>query len=338
MTDAAGVATEAPVRARGLGRGVNPWVAFLARRLGRLLVSLWVLVTFAFLLLHLIPGDPVRTALGLTAPPDLVERTRASLGLDEPLHVQYLTYLGDILKGDFGSSMFNRLPVMDTIGQRLPNTLVLAALAFAVIMVIAIPLGLAMAILTRDGRNRGLELGFTATAMIVAAIPEFLTAVLLVYLFAVEWELLPIAGKAGPSSYILPVAAMTIGSTAGLARLVRVELLSVLGQDFIRTARSKRLRNRRIYLRHALPNAVTATLTVSGLLLSGLVVGSVLVETIFAWPGLGPTLVSSILSKDYPLVQGIVLVYGSMVLVINLVVDLLLALLDPRSTIRQSAS
>lgn len=338
MTDLAGTGATSSLLTREAGRTVNPWGAFLLRRFGRLLVSVWVLVTFSFLLLHLIPGDPVRTALGITAPPDLVERTRDSLGLNEPLHEQYFTYLGNLLTGEFGASIFNRLPVMDTIGQRLPNTLALAVPAFVTITLIAIPLGLVMAVLTREGRNRGLELGFTSGAMVVAAVPEFLLAVVLVYVFAVEWGLLPIAGKDGPASYILPVAAMTLGAAGGLARLVRVEVLSVLGQDFIRTARSKRLRNRRINLRHALPNAITATLTVSGLLLSGLVVGSVLVETVFAWPGLGPTLVSSILSKDYPLVQGIVLVYGLMVLLINLAVDLLLAMLDPRSTIKQSNS
>jgi ABC-type dipeptide/oligopeptide/nickel transport system permease component len=336
MTEVAGVGTMPRRRTRDVGRTLGPWTSFLLRRLGRLLVSVWVLVTFSFLLLHLIPGDPVRTALGITAPPELVERTRESLGLNEPLLVQYLTYLDNLLRGDLGVSLFTRLPVVDTISQRLPNTLSLAILAFAAIILISVPLGLVAAILTREGRRRGLELGFTTTAMIVAAIPEFLLAVVLVYLFAVQWGLLPIAGKAGPSSYVLPVAALTLGAAAGLARLVRVELLSVLGQDFIRTARAKRLRDGRIYLRHALPNAVTATLTVSGLLLSGLVVGSVLVETIFAWPGLGPTLVSSILSKDYPLVQGIVLVYGSLVLLINLIVDLILAVLDPRSTIKQA--
>lgn len=318
-------------------RGPNPWVVFLVRRLGRFVVSLWLLVTFAFLLIHLIPGDPVRNALGLTAPQDLVDRQRETLGLDDPLHVQYGSYLADLARGDLGVSMLNRLPVIDTIATRLPNTLALALLAFVAVILIAIPLGLVMAILTRDGRRRPLELGFTSGSMILSAIPEFLLSVLLVYLFAVNLGVLPIAGKAGPSSYVLPVAAMTLGSAMALSRLVRVEVLGVLGQDFIRTARSKRLRASRIYLRHALPNAVTATLTISGLLLAGLVVGSVLVETIFAWPGLGPTMVSSILAKDYPMVQGIVLVYGTMVLLINLAVDLALAVLDPRSTIRESA-
>lgn len=315
----------------------NPWLVFLGRRLTRFLISLWVLITFAFLLIHLIPGDPVRNALGLTAPQDLVDRQREALGLNDPLLTQYLTYLGDLFTGDFGVSMTNRLPVIDTLTTRLPNTLALAGLAFVAATLIAVPVGLLMAILTRDGKRRRLELGFTSGAMVVSAIPEFLMAVLLVYLFAVQTQLLPIAGQAGPDSYVLPVAAMALGASMALARLVRVEVLGVLGQDFIRTARAKRLRDHRIYLRHALPNAITATLTVSGLLLAGLVVGSVLVETIFAWPGLGPMLVSSILAKDYPMVQGIVLVYGAMVLIINLVVDLTLAVLDPRSTIREGA-
>lgn len=329
--------TAATDRPRVESPGLHPWVRFLVRRLGRFVVSLWLLLTFAFLLIHLIPGDPVRNALGMTAPLDLVNRQREALGLNDPLLVQYGSYLADLARGDLGVSMLNRLPVIDTITQRLPNTLALAGLAFVVAALVAIPLGLVMAILTRDGRRRPLELGFTSSAMVVAAIPEFLLAVLLVYVFAVSWGVLPIAGKSGPASYVLPVASMALGGAMALSRLVRVEVLGVLGQDFIRTARAKRLRDSRIYLRHALPNAITATLTVSGLLLAGLVVGSVLVETIFAWPGLGPMLVSSILSKDYPMVQGIVLVYGTMVLLINLAVDLVLALLDPRSTIRAAA-
>lgn len=249
--------------------------------------------------------------------------------------MQYGRYMHNLFTGDFGVSMINRLPVIDTVSHRLPNTLLLAVLAFVTIVLIAIPLGLGMAILTRDGRRRPLELGFTSSAMVIAAIPEFLAAVMLVYVFAVKTGWFPIAGKAGPNTFVLPVAALSIGAAAALSRLVRVEVLGVLGQDFIRTARSKRLRNARIYLRHALPNTLTATLTVSGLLLSSLVVGSVLVETTFAWPGLGPTMVSAILARDYPMVQIIVLVYGAMVLFINLVVDLVLAALDPRSTIKQ---
>ncbi len=316
--------------------GANPWVRFLIRRLGRLAISVWVLVTFAFLIIHLIPGDPVRAALGLTADPATVAAMRHDLGLDQPLLTQYVHYINNLLHGDLGTSLATRLPVSTVIAQRAPNTLMLAGVAFVVIVVIAIPLGIGMAILTQHGRRRGLELGYTTGAVVIAAIPDFVLGVALVWLFAVSWHLLPIAGKTGPSSFILPVLAMALGSAAALSRIVRVETLSVMGEDFVRTARAKRLRPRLIYLGHAVPNALTATLTLGGLLLSGLVASTVIIENIFAWPGLGPTMVSSILTKDYPMAQGLVLMYGGIVLVINLIVDIVLSLIDPRSTIREA--
>lgn len=312
----------------------NPWWEFCRRRLLRLLVSVWALVTFAFLIIHLVPGDPARAGLGISASPEVVEERRTALGLDDPLPVQYVRYLGDLLTGDLGTSLADRLPVAETIADRLPNTVALALLAFAAVLLVAVPLGLGTAVLTRGGRKPGTELGFTSGAIVLTAIPDFLLAVVLVYVFAVSTDLLPIARMTGPESFVLPVAALAVGPAAALARILRVETLAVLGQDFVRTARAKRLRPRLVYVRHALPNALTATLTLGGLLLSSLFAGSVLVETVFAWPGLGPEMVDSILVKDYPLVQGIVLVYGGLVLLVNLVVDVLLALADPRSTIR----
>jgi ABC-type dipeptide/oligopeptide/nickel transport system permease component len=327
----------APVdRKAGRGAPDNPWVRFAVRRLVRLVVSFWALVTFAFLIIQLVPGDPVRASLGLTAPAELVAAKRKELGLDDPLLTQYGHFLSQLLHGDLGVSLGSQLPVADAISGRLPNTLQLAGLAFVLIVLIAVPLGLTMAVLTQNGRRRGTELAFTSGAVVVAAIPEFLLGVALVYVFAVSTGMLPIAGNAGPESYVLPVLSLSLGPAAALARIVRVETLGVLREDYIRTARAKRLRPRLVYVRHALPNALTATLTLGGLLLSSLVAGTVLVETVFAWPGLGPTMVKSITEKDYPLVQGIVLVYGSIVLIVNLVVDVVLALLDPRSSIRET--
>jgi peptide/nickel transport system permease protein len=317
-------------------RRTSSWSAFLARRLVRLVVSLWALVTFAFLIVQLVPGDPVRASLGVDAPAELVAARRAELGLDDALITQYLRFMGHLLSGDLGNSLAAQLPVSQVIGDRLPNTLALALPAFGVVVLIAVPLGVAMAVLTANGRRRGVELSFTSTAVVIAAIPEFLLAVGLVYVFAVSTDLLPIAGMSGPAAYVLPVAALALGPAAALARIVRVETLTVLGQDYIRTARAKRLRARRIHLRHALPNALTATLTLAGLLLSSLIAGAVVVESVFVWPGLGPTMVKSIIDKDYPLIQGIVLVYGSLVLLINLVVDVALSIADPRSTIREA--
>ena len=313
----------------------RPWARFGVRRLGRLLVSLWVLVTASFAMIHLIPGDPVRGALGPTAPMDLVEARRHALGLDDPLVTQYLRYLEGLLTGDLGTSISSQLPVSDIVAQRLPATLSLAVLAFLAAVVVAIPLGVAMGVLTRRGHGRRTELAFTTTSVVVATVPDFLIGVALIYVFGIRLEWFPVAGNETASAYLLPVFSLAIGPAAILARIVRVEMVGVLEADFVRTARAKRLPARTVYLGHALPNAVTAALTLGGLLLSAMVAGTVLVENVFAWPGLGSTIVQSILTKDYPVVQAIVLVYGVGVLVTNLVVDIALALLDPRSTIRE---
>lgn len=319
----------------GAGPG-SPWARFAVRRLGRLLVSLWVLVTAAFLMLHLIPGDPVRAALGPTATPELVEARRAALGLDQPLWQQYVDHLRGIVTGDLGVSMTSGLPVSRLIGDRLPATVELAVYAFVLAVLVSVPLGLVLAVLTRGGRRRPAELAFTSTSVVIAAIPEFLLAVGLVAVFGVSLGWVPVAGRSDVGSYVLPVLSLALAPAAVLARIVRVETLAVLRADFIRTARAKRLPDRVVYLRHALPNALTATITLGGLLLGAMVAGTVLVENVFAWPGLGSTIVGSILAKDYPAVQGVVLVYGVCVLVVNLLVDVALALLDPRSTIRES--
>lgn len=311
-------------------------VGYLARRTARLAVSLLVLVTAAFLMIHLVPGDPVRAALGLTASPDVIEARRESLGLNDPLPVQFGDWLRGLVTGDLGISMVSGLPVADTLAVRLPATATLALLAFVVVLLLAVPLGLTMAVLTRGGRRRGTELGFTSGAATLAAVPEFLLGVGLIFLFGVSLGWLPVAGRDGPESYLLPVAALALGPAVALARIVRVEALAVLGSDFVRTARAKRLPAWRVYARHAFPNALTSTLTISGMLLSSLIVGTVLVEVVFSWPGLGRTFVGAILAQDYPLVQAIVLLYGGIVLLVNLLVDLLLAAIDPRSTIREA--
>jgi peptide/nickel transport system permease protein len=313
----------------------RPWVRFGLRRLGRLLVSLWVLVTASFAMIHLIPGDPVRGALGPTAPAALVEARRHALGLDDPIVTQYFHYLKGLFTGDLGTSLSSQLPVADVVAQRLPATLLLAVFAFLAAVVVAIPLGVAMGVLTRRGHGRRTELAFTTTSIVVATVPDFLIGVGLVYFFGIRLGWLPVAGNDTASAYLLPVVSLAIGPAAILARIVRVEMVGVLDADFVRTARAKRLPARTVYLGHALPNAVTAALTLGGLLLSAMVAGTVLVENVFAWPGLGSTIVQSILTKDYPVVQAIVLVYGAGVLLTNIVVDVALALLDPRSTIRE---
>jgi len=278
----------------------------------------------------------VRAALGLNASQQLVDARRAQLGLNDPLWLQYGHYLRNLFTGQFGTSITSGLPVSQVIGQRLPATLALAGYSFLAAIVVAVPFGLTMGAATRGGRRRGTELAFTSASILLAAIPGFLLSVGLVYAFGVTLHWVPVAGKSGFSSYLLPIVSLAVGPALVLARILRVEVLSALRADYVRTARAKRLPAWRVYLLHVLPNALTATLTICGLLLAALIAGTVLVEYVFAWPGLGSTIVASIIAKDYPVVQGIVLVYGTGVLLINLIVDVALALLDPRSTIRES--
>jgi len=314
----------------------SQWFAFGLRRFGRFLVSLAVLMVAAFLMIHLIPGDPVRAALGPTASAELVEARRVALGLDQPLLVQFGNYLASLLVGDFGTSITSGLPVAQVIAERLPGTAALTGLAFLLAVAVAVPLGLGVAILTRNRQRRPLEAGFTWGSVLIGAVPEFLLGIGLVALFSVGLGWLPVAGRSGLDSYVLPVLALAVGPAAVIARILRVEALSVMSADFVRTTRAKRLRSHIIYFRHVLPNALTATLTIGGLMLGGMAVGTVLVESIFAWPGLGSRLVQSIISKDYPVIQALVLIYGVGILLINLVVDMVLAAIDPRSTMRDA--
>ncbi|MFE3898809.1 ABC transporter permease [Streptomyces sp. NPDC059153] len=314
----------------------SPWVGFALRRTRRLTVSLAALVTAAFAMIHLIPGDPVRTALGTTADPALIAARRHSLGLDQPLLKQYGDFVGHLFQGRLGDSIGAQMPVSEIISSRLPATLQIAVPAFVLILLLAVPVGMTAAVLTKDGRRRRGELAFTGVTGFLGAVPEFLLAVGLIAAFAVAWPVFPVASRGGMDSYVLPVLALTVVPAATLSRIVRVETLRVLGEDYMRTARAKRLPARLRYLRHALPNLLTSSLTLGGLLFSSLLAGTVLVENVFAWPGLGTTIVQAITEKDYPLVQGVVLVYGAAALLITFAVDVAVAVADPQSTVRGS--
>ncbi|MEV7012883.1 ABC transporter permease [Streptosporangium sp. NPDC051022] len=316
---------------RGRTRG-----AFALRHLVRFVISLAVLLVASFAMIHLIPGDPVRASLGQAAPIELIEARRAALGLDQPILTQLATYVRHVLTGDFGTSFLSGEPVGEIIAARLPNTLTLALLATAVALLVAVPLGMWAGVRTENGRNRGTEATFTSVTGTAVAVPEFLYAIALVSVFAIGLAWFPPAGKGGPESYVLPVLALAIAPIAMISRISRVETLRELGRDYVRLARAKRLPASRIYLRHVLPNTLTATLTVGGLLLTGLIAGSVLVEFVFAWPGLGMRIVESITQKDYPVAQGVILVYGAIVLVVNFLVDVLLGVLDPTSALKET--
>jgi len=335
VANAATAALAARVEGRRRLRGLSPRTAFLLRRLGRLLVSLSVVVVASFFLVHLVPGDPVRAALGPSASPEMVAALSAELGLDKPVWQQFLDYIAGLFRGDFGVSIRSQRPVSEIISQRFPTTLVLAVAAFIVAGVGALPIGIFSAVIARSGRHRGLTIGISAALGILIAIPSFLLAVGLIALFAVQLGWLPAAGWGSPREALLPVIALALGPMAYLARIVQVEMLAVLDMTYMTTARSKRLPARLIYLRHALPNIITASLTVGGLILSGLTAATVLIETVFAIPGMGTTMVSAVGAKDYPVVQGVVIVYALIVLGVNLIVDVVLATIDPRSSITE---
>ncbi|MFI8634218.1 ABC transporter permease [Microbacterium sp. NPDC077663] len=312
---------------------VGVWPRFFARRLTRMVVTLFIIVTTAFIVVRLAPGDPVLTALGPNAPIELVEQRRAALGLDLPLWQQYVQYLGGLLRGDLGESIVTGESVTQIVSTRLPQTAMLAVLAVAVVLVIAIPAGMIIAILTQNGRRRSVELTFNAGTGLIAAVPEYLLAVGLVVVFGMLWPVLPVAGSGSPAAFVLPVIALAAASAATIGRIARVEGLKVLQQDYMRTARAKRLPSFTLYARHAIPNMLTAVLTLGGSALAGLVVGSALVEQVFNWPGLGYSLIQSISARDYSVVVGIALVYAAIIVIINLAVDVVLALTDRRTAI-----
>ena len=314
----------------------HPWLAFALRRTIRLVVSLFAVGSVVFFMMALVPGDPVRAALGPTAPVSAVNQERAALGLNKPLLLQYVDYWHRLLTGNLGTSITSDLPVMSVVRERVANSAQLVGLSILLTLVLAVAFGMLFGALTHGGRRPRTLLSFTVTSSVLNTVPSFLLGILLVYVFAVSARLLPVAGSNGFSSLILPAIALSLGPAAGLARIVRGQTDLVLGEDYMRAARGKRLPARLIYLRHALPNLLTAALTIGGLLLGVIVAGSVVVEAVFARAGLGTAIVQAIEAHDYPVVQGILLVLATAVLAVNLLVDVLLGLIDRQSLITRS--
>jgi len=332
-------AEAAPTETRSARLRQNPWVSFAIRRLIGLAIVLAGLLLASFSMVRLIPGDPALLLLG-TDPyptPEQVEATRVALGIDKPFLEQFLTYTTNLLRGDLGRSFQVRgMPVSELIARRIGSSLQLAFSALALVLVVSLPLGMLLGSLTREGRNRRLEVVFTGLASTVGSLPEFLLATFLAFVFAVWLRILPVAGDAGLQTLILPTLAVALRPILVLARIVRVETLNVLATDYIRTARSKQLPERTIFLRHVMPNVATAALTIGGLLFSGIVGGSIIVENIFNRAGLGTTLITAVTAKDYPVVQGVVLVVGVTVVLANAIVDVSMAAINPRSLSRSA--
>lgn len=309
----------------------HPWVDFALRRAGGLVLSLTLLVLLTFLIIPLIPGDPAIAILGPDATPEAIAEMRARLHLDDPLWQQFVRYLEGIVTGNLGESFRYGQPVATTIATKLPYTASIAFGAIAVVVLVAVPLGMLIGVLTRGGRRPVLATVFGAVAALLASFPAYVVGTLLVVVFAIWLRVLPAGGAGGPANLVLPIAALALGPTFAVARVVRQETFAVLAQDFIRTARGRRISAARLYVRHALPNLLTSTLTLTGLILAGLLGGAVIIESVFSLPGLGLEVVQAIIARDYPIIQGVVLTIGAIAILINLVIDILLGLIDPRT-------
>ncbi len=309
----------------------SDWASFAIRRLGGLVLSLVLLVLVTFLIVPLIPGDPAVAMLGTNATPEAVAALRERLGLDDPLWQQFVHFVGNLLHGEFGTSFRYGAPVSDIIATKLSYTALLAFGSILVVLVVAIPLGMLVGVLTRGGRRGALGTVFGAVAGFLASFPTYVAGTLLVIVFSIGLGVLPAGGVDSSGFWVLPVAALALGPTFAVARVVRQETYSVLQQDFMRTAKGHRLRVVRLYLVHALPNLMASTLTLTGLILAGLIGGTIIIETVFSYPGLGLEVVQSIIYKDYPTIQGIILVIGLLAILINLLIDVVLGIMDPRT-------
>ena len=300
--------------------------AFLTRRLLLLVPTLLGVTLATFLMLHLTPGDPVTIMLGEFASASDVARLRAELGLDRPILVQYLKFLGRAVRGDLGSSIRSRRPVQEEIAERLPPTMVLALAA----QVLAVCAGITAGVTAAAARRPSVDSAIVAVTLVGLSMPTFWSGLLLILLFSLTLGWLPITASGGLRALILPAVTLAAPAAAVLARVTRASVLEVLRQDYVRTARAKGVSERLVVYRHALRNALIPVLTVAALQFAGLVAGAVIVESVFSRPGLGRLAVTAILSRDFPLAQGIVLVVASMYVFVNVGVDLVYGVLDPR--------
>jgi peptide/nickel transport system permease protein len=299
----------------------------LAKRLLLVLPVVWAVVTLVFLLIHIVPGDPIRSALGDNATDAQVRELKQRLGFDLPLSQQYLKYWRGVLQGDLGVSLINPSDkVLEKILNRYPATieLSLAGLLFAII--VSIPLG----VLAGARQGKLSDNAASVAALLGISTPGFVLGPLMIYLFSVKMDLLPVSGRFGPEYLILPAITMGAPLAAVLTRLVRSSVIEELGEDYVRTARAKGLSRGRVIYKHVLKNGLIPIITVIGLQFGYLLAGAIITEMIFSWPGIGRLTVESINSRDYPMVQGCILMIAITYIFVNLLTDFAYRLLDPR--------
>ncbi len=301
-------------------------IAYIARRL-LLTIPILIGVTFlSFMILHLVPGNPALVIAGVGATPEDIQRIEQALGLNRPLLDQYGIFLRNVLQGNLGLSITSNEPVSQEIAERFPVTLTLAAAS----TIFAVVVGLALGMVAAAKRATLVDVGTSVIFLFALSMPTFWLGIILILVFAVKLPWLPAAGWSGVSSIILPALTLGAGGIAIIARLTRASLLETLGSDYIRTARAKGVPGAVVFVRHALRNALVPVITVIGLEFGTLLGGAVITEQVFAIPGLGRLVVTAISGRDYPTLQGAVLVIAVMVVLVNLLTDLAYALIDPR--------
>ena len=309
---------------------------YFLQRLSLVLFVLFGVTLLVFLITRLTPGDPARVLLGPRATPEEVARLHASYGLDEPLYIQYVTWLGHVVRGDFGDSIQLHRPVINEVLERFRGTLLLASSA----MLVSFSLGLGLGLLAALKANSVLDRGLMSLLLIGISLPPFWVGLVLIIAFSLWLRWLPATGMVsatgggGPldvlTHLILPTLTLALVPLAVIARLTRANVLEVLNQLYVRTAHAKGLKSNTVVLRHVVRNTLIGTVTIFGLQAGWLLAGAVYIETVFAWPGLGSMMVSAILQRDYPLVQGGVMLVATIYVLINLATDTLYLYLDPR--------
>jgi peptide/nickel transport system permease protein len=307
---------------------------YLCKRTLGAVVVMWAVATLVFFMLRAVPGDPLTAMLFDVGDPAAADELRRKYGLDQPLIIQYVKWFWLLLQGDLGQSLYSKISVNRIILEALPRTLSLAGLAFLIAMLIAIPAGIISAI----RRYSMLDHGVTLVAFLGLSMPEFWLAILLIIVFAANLHWLPAIGYAPLSDgfwpwfshLLLPAIAVGTSFSAIIARMIRSSMLEVMKMDYMQVARAKGLRERIIIMRHAFPNALIPVITVMGIALALLMTGAVVVENVFAIKGLGRVLIQGILNRDYPVVQGAVLVVSAFFVFANLLVDVLYTVIDPR--------
>ncbi|MSO75894.1 MAG: ABC transporter permease [Alphaproteobacteria bacterium] len=308
--------------------------AFIARRTLAVIPVLGVVAVFVFLLLRLSPGDPAAILAGETARPEDIERIRAALGLDKPIWTQFVTWLGALLQGDLGISIHSRVPVATLIAQRLEPTLALASTTIVASVLIAVPLG----VIAAWQHGSWIDRGVMVLSVLGFSVPVFVVGYLLIYGFAMQLQWLPVQGYAPigkglwpfAERLILPTATLSFIYVALIARITRASVLEVLAEDYVRTAHAKGLPEHRVLLRHALRNAAVPIVTVIGIGVALLISGVVVTESVYNLPGLGRLTVDAVLARDYPTIQGLILVFSGAYVFLNLLIDIAYTAFDPR--------